>query len=243
MMIACVAFAAVAMWVVCAGHDRSAAIQRMAGLARQRPRQADSGVPGADGSAAGGPGSDGVGPNGFGAGGSGSNGSAGAAPLWSTREMAGAGSLDDSPMPTATVVLELMMVALRGGASIPHALRLVGTSVGGRFGSAATQVSVALLRGSEWETAWKPALASEAGGVLAAVEDALEPAWRHGSSPIPRMEAAVDAIARSQHDQAEAESTKLQTAVLMPVGLCFLPAFILVGVVPVVAGWAAGSWA
>lgn len=149
---------------------------------------------------------------------------------------------DDALMPEPTMILELMMVALRGGASIPHALRVVGASVGGPFGKAASGVGDSLLAGNEWESAWRQALAGPAGVALASVEEALEPSWRHGSSPLPRMEAAVNALGRESHDRMEREAAKLQTSVLMPVGLCFLPAFIVVGVMPVVAGWAASSW-
>lgn len=149
---------------------------------------------------------------------------------------------DDAAVPEPTMVLELMMVALRSGASIPRALQLVGKAVSGTCCRTLMGVSDSLLAGGEWAMSWHRALEGPDGATFAAVEEALEPAWRHGSSPLPRMEAAVDALARESRDRMESEAAKLQTSVLLPVGLCFLPAFIVIGVVPVVAGWAAGAW-
>lgn len=55
------------------------------------------------------------------------------------------------PMP---LVLEMLAVAIRRGASIPHALIVVGRIVGGDFGEGLSSVGGALNQGVDWDQAW-----------------------------------------------------------------------------------------
>ena len=53
-----------------------------------------------------------------------------------------------------------------------------------------------------------------------------------------RIESAVEQIGRDEKQAVAQASGRLSVKVLMPVGLCFLPAFILISVVPSIASWA-----
>lgn len=97
---------------------------------------------------------------------------------------------------------ELMAVALSGGASIPRALRLVEESPASRLGDVARIRSVLDLSRS----AGVPA------GELLRASAGQE---RHASRVDGRMRAA-----------------KLSTKLLIPLGVCTLPAFLLLGVAP-----------
>ncbi|SNU02595.1 tight adherence protein B [Ruaniaceae bacterium KH17] len=66
------------------------------------------------------------------------------------------------------------------------------------------------------------------------VERVLEPAWTDGANPVPLLVgAAASVLARSDRAAREA-AERLAVRLVLPLGLCFLPAFILIGVVPIV---------
>ena len=71
---------------------------------------------------------------------------------WSpTRVLPGEEAAHELPMP---LVLEMLAVAIRRGASIPHALIVVGRIVGGDFGEGLSSVGGALNQGVDWDQAW-----------------------------------------------------------------------------------------
>lgn len=154
--------------------------------------------------------------------------------------------------PTAPIVLELLAVCIHSGASIPRALEAVGKAVGGRVGVGLCEASARLRRGTVWDAAWGAACnvagpdvgaggdGADDGGaraVLSAVSHVLEPSWRHGSSPLPRIETAIEHDERDRAQVIDDGAAKLSTGVLLPMGLCFLPAFVVIGIIPIVAGW------
>lgn len=154
--------------------------------------------------------------------------------------------------PTAPIVLELLAVCIHSGASIPRALEAVGKAVGGRVGVGLCEASARLMRGTVWDAAWGAACnvagpdvgaggdGADDGGaqaVLSAVSHVLEPSWRHGSSPLPRIETAIEHDERDRAQVIDDGAAKLSTGVLLPMGLCFLPAFVVIGIIPIVAGW------
>lgn len=171
------------------------------------------------------------------------------------------GEIDAQETPTAPILLELLAVCIHSGASIPRALEAVGKAVGGRVGAGLCEASARLMRGAVWDAAWGAACdAADGGGtddgrtnddradddaegndgaraVLRAVAHVLEPSWRHGSSPLPRIETAIEHDERDRTQAIDDGAAKLSTGVLLPMGLCFLPAFVVIGIIPIVAGW------
>ncbi|MCH9276763.1 hypothetical protein JS533_010845, partial [Bifidobacterium amazonense] len=69
------------------------------------------------------------------------------------------------------------------------------------------------------------------------LEDALEPAWRRGASPVMRLEAAIDQLDSDERSRIEESAGRLSVRLLLPTGLCFLPSFIIVGVIPAIASF------
>jgi pilus assembly protein TadC len=90
--------------------------------------------------------------------------------------------------------------------------------------------------------AWVPALAEPCTADLA--RGARRTA-RSGAALAAVAEGLAAAVRSSADDLAEARAQRAAVAVAGPLGLCFLPAFLCIGVVPVVIGLATGlmaSW-
>lgn len=152
------------------------------------------------------------------------------------------------------LVLDLLSACLAGGASLPAAADAVALAVPGPAGRRLAEVSAALASGFPAAQAWL-VLAGHASGSAAArsafpwsagEEDPLASAARtlaraaEGGAPVAAAVSRLAADARAQA-RARGEQTARRVGVLAvaPLGLCFLPAFVLLGVVPVVAGLAA----
>lgn len=147
--------------------------------------------------------------------------------------------LDDEE-PSLTLVLEMIAVAVRQGSSIPRALESVGAVVSGELGRGLTHAGRALNRGADWHGAWAVLCEghSRLGPSFRVVSEALEPSWRHGSSPLIRLETAVEQMDKDERSAIEQSAAKLSVRLLVPTGLCFLPAFLFVGVIPAIASFA-----
>jgi pilus assembly protein TadC len=129
------------------------------------------------------------------------------------------------------IAVDLLAAALRAGAPAARAAEVVGEALGGPLGRRLVRVGTALRLGVRPEEAWAP-LAEFPGAERvrrAAVRSADSGATMAGS--LGRVAADLRA-ARSA--EAEAAAQRLGVLVVLPLGLCFLPAFLLTGVVPVV---------
>lgn len=121
------------------------------------------------------------------------------------------------------VVCDLLCVALSAGASLPRACEAVGEVAGPERGRRLRHAAKALRLGSSWDEAWE-------GHVLG---ETLDPAWSDGADPTPLLEQLARSIRANRSAAAKQAAARLSVQLVLPVGLCLLPAFILVGVVPV----------
>lgn len=71
------------------------------------------------------------------------------------------------------------------------------------------------------------------------IADCLEDAWVHGSSPMERLRLAVEECESTERSAIEQAAARLSVQLLAPTGLCFLPSFILIGIIPAIASFAA----
>ena len=126
------------------------------------------------------------------------------------------------------VVLELLAAAVRAGAAVPRALDVVGRHLPGPEGDALVRVASRLLLGEPWPDAWEGAPTA-----LAPVEQCLESSWARGASPLHMIETAIHESRVAARAAARTAGERLAVQIVMPVGLCLLPAFVLLGVVPV----------
>ena len=132
----------------------------------------------------------------------------------------------------AVLLLDLVAAALRTGVSIPRALQAVGVVVGSRR---LERTGALLLLGAPWEEAWGAEKEWRDGPPIPhpVLAQALEPAWCDGANPVPLLQRAAMTL-QARRDRAAREAAgRLGVRLVLPLGLCHLPAFIMIGVVPV----------
>ncbi|MBO0609626.1 type II secretion system F family protein [Myceligenerans salitolerans] len=147
---------------------------------------------------------------------------------WSTRLVTLARGDRSGAELDAQVVLDLLASALRAGAGVPRALGAVGHAAGGRYGIALRGAADALVLGARWEQAW-----AGAPDALAPVRRALRAAWVDGVAPGEALRAAGQEMRRERSAAARTAAARLGVRLVLPLGCCYLPAFVLVGLVPV----------
>ena len=132
---------------------------------------------------------------------------------------------------------ELLGCCLDAGLAPAAALAVVGDAVGGPVGSRLRQVAAVLSAGAEPAS---PVLGGAAGPV-----DRLVAALARAAATGAPLAAAARGIASDERDRSRgvaAERARVAgVRAVGPLAVCYLPAFVLVGVVPVVAG-VAGLW-
>jgi len=139
------------------------------------------------------------------------------------------------PCQDVVLLLDLLDMAVTAGAGVPRALEAVGEAVGGTDGERLARVSVELLLGAPWSAAW----AGVPDG-LRPIAECLEAAWVQGAAPGPALRARAGVIRRDRRRAAREAAGRLGVHLVLPLGLCFLPAFVLLGLVPVLVSLASG---
>lgn len=147
--------------------------------------------------------------------------------IWSDRLVAAARGID-RPGVDVQVVLELVAAALRAGAGVPRALEATGVAVGGADGTFLTRAARALVLGASWERAW-----TGAPSALDPVVQALRGAWLDGAAPSEALRAAGEEVRHERRSGARTAAARLGVRLVLPLGTCYLPAFVLMGLVPV----------
>jgi len=132
------------------------------------------------------------------------------------------------PVLPIPVILELLVAALQTGVSIPRALKTVGAAASGSDGNTLIKAGRQLELGATWDQAWRNARHE-----LRTVSEALRAAWEVGASPTTSLRAAGEAAQRRQLEASKMAAGKLSVQLVLPLGLCLLPAFVLIGLVPV----------
>jgi len=158
-------------------------------------------------------------------------------------EPAGARERRDQLAAELPLVLDLLAACLAGGASLTEAARAVAAAVPGPAGERMANVCSLLAVGSAPAQAWAELTNGPGGRARTQDTDPLAPAARalgraaEGGAPVADAVARLAADARAQaRAQGEQAARRVGVLVVAPLGLCFLPAFVLLGVVPVVAG-------
>ena len=132
----------------------------------------------------------------------------------------------------APLVVDLVAACLASGAALEPSLVAAAAAVGPPVDHDLAAVAASVRLGADPTTAWAatdPAL----GGLARAIARSSQT-----GAPLADLLPRVAAEARAVH-RAEAESRVRTASVRLtaPLGAAFLPAFVLLGVVPVVASW------
>ncbi|WP_152192723.1 type II secretion system F family protein [Georgenia satyanarayanai] len=129
----------------------------------------------------------------------------------------------------AAVLLDLLDVALASGASVPGALAaLAGATAPDPVAAQLRSAGTALRLGATWREAWESCPA-----VLRPLAAALEPGWTDGVDPCPLVRQAAASIRSRRRQEAQEAAARLGARLVLPLGLCFLPAFVLLAMAPV----------
>ncbi len=145
--------------------------------------------------------------------------------------------------------LDLLAACLVGGAALAGAVRAVACALPGPTGARLGAVAAALTVGSPPEQAWlalldpsdralpgSGAAGKPSDGLAAAVVRVLVRADVGGApvaAQVTRLADEARGVSLARRRRAAARAGVLAVG---PLGLCFLPAFVLLGIVPVVAG-------
>lgn len=130
--------------------------------------------------------------------------------------------------PEAAVIVELLVASLQTGVGIPRALAATGQSLENELGAKLNAVGTALLLGAPWDQAWQLSPAQ-----LRFLSRTLRPAWEHGAPPTSALEATRTRMRRQSTERTELAAQRLTVHLVLPLGLCYLPSFILLGVIPI----------
>ncbi|MGW7506710.1 type II secretion system F family protein [Streptomyces massasporeus] len=132
---------------------------------------------------------------------------------------------------------DLLAACIAAGAGPVIAAQAVGEALGGPVGDALARGAGEVRLGGEPGTAWRRLGAVPGAGGLARLLERADVSGLPAAVPVARL------AAEARADWGRAATARARRAGVMvsaPVGLCFLPAFIAVGVLPVVIGLAGG---
>lgn len=131
------------------------------------------------------------------------------------------------------VGVDLLVAALSAGRPPGQALSSVAEAVGGPLGADLSDIAARLELGADPVQVWREVAQDP---VLGPVGLSFGRAATSGASVTTVLSRCVEDLRRRRRAEANrvARSAGVRTAA--PLGLCFLPAFILVGVVPTVVG-------
>ena len=129
------------------------------------------------------------------------------------------------------MMLELVAAMLDAGSGIGRSLELVAAAASPGYQRSLRPVIAALAIGADWETSWRGTEGHSA--EVLALRDALGFAALTGAPSSAILYAQAARMRRERFRSAEKRAASLSVKLVVPLGLCSLPAFICLGVVPV----------
>ncbi|MER6569132.1 type II secretion system F family protein [Streptomyces sp. NPDC001093] len=159
---------------------------------------------------------------------------------WRSREAA-AGRAEPVDTAAATrqlpLAADLLAACVAAGAAPVIAAQAVGEALDGPVGEALARGAAEVRLGGEPAQAWRRLAELPGAAALARLLERADESGLPAAGPAARL--ASDARAQWART-ATARARRAAVLISAPVGLCFLPAFIAVGVLPVVIGLAGG---
>ncbi|GAA2794280.1 type II secretion system F family protein [Streptomyces showdoensis] len=167
---------------------------------------------------------------------------AGLGTAWALRRMrarrpSGASPEDAETVRQLPLAADLLAACASAGAGPGESAEAVGRSLGGPVGERLIRTAAELRLGGEPAEVWRRF------GAIPGAEGLARCLERAASSGAPAAEAVArhaEGLRAARAREASARAQRAQVLITAPVGLCFLPAFLAVGVAPVVIGLATG---
>ncbi|MEI7717612.1 MAG: type II secretion system F family protein [Mycobacterium sp.] len=132
---------------------------------------------------------------------------------------------------------DVLAVCLSTGMAVSAAAAATAPCAPPALGAVLRRAAELLALGADPDTAWQP----RAGDTADGCESLTRLARRSASSGSALAEGITDLAEQSRQDAAHAAAAAAERAGVLiagPLGLCFLPAFVCLGIAPVVAGLA-----
>jgi Flp pilus assembly protein TadB len=134
-------------------------------------------------------------------------------------------------------LVHLMAAALASGAPPADAVRLVDAALPGPASARLRPVAEQLALGADPVRVWATLGEDDA---LAPLGRALARAHQTGAPVVAAVDRLGGELAREARASVEDRARTVGVKAALPLGLCLLPAFLLVGIVPLVAGLVGG---
>nr|WP_186467101.1 type II secretion system F family protein [Arthrobacter sp. UKPF54-2] len=129
------------------------------------------------------------------------------------------------------LMLELIGAMLDTGAGLGRSLDLIAGHASEEIRRPLVPVVSALAIGADWETAWRGS--GPVPAPVLALKEALDFAAKTGVPSAAILYAQAARLRREQFRDAERHAAALGVKLVIPLGLCSLPAFVCLGIVPV----------
>jgi Flp pilus assembly protein TadB len=130
---------------------------------------------------------------------------------------------------------DLLAACLRAGLPVPAAVRAIAGRIPGDGGKALRATADLLSLGADPIEAWRPAAKVPQ---TAALARGARRTARSGTELATVAAGLAADVRASANDISEARAQRAGVLIAGPLGLCFLPAFLCLGIAPVVAGLA-----
>ncbi|MFF9688947.1 type II secretion system F family protein [Streptomyces sp. NPDC014623] len=135
------------------------------------------------------------------------------------------------------ITADLLASCISAGAGPRDAAEAVGESIAGPVGERLARTAAEILLGSDPSEAWGRFGELPGAAPLARCLERAASTGAPAAAPVSRL---ADEIRAERASAAVARAQRAGVLITAPVGLCFLPAFLAVGVAPVVIGLASG---
>ena len=126
---------------------------------------------------------------------------------------------------------DLLAAALRAGAPVDRAASAVGDALGGPLGERLERTARSLRLGGTSSEAW--AHLEDVAGARRLVASAVRSS-SSGGALAAALTRLADDLRSDRSVAAQAAAQRAGVLIVLPLGLCFLPAFVLAGLVPVI---------
>ncbi|GAA2236968.1 hypothetical protein GCM10010401_06350 [Rarobacter faecitabidus] len=132
------------------------------------------------------------------------------------------------------LVITVVLSAVHSGTPLLRALDAAGRNLDAPHGAQLTRFVAQVGAGASWDDA-----TATASGVIKHILVALGPAWHQGASARSSLLRLAGQARDTSSAEAATAAAQLGVRLVLPLGLCFLPAFALIGLLPLGLGLAA----
>jgi Flp pilus assembly protein TadB len=130
------------------------------------------------------------------------------------------------------LAVDLLAACLRAGRPPQQSLITVATAVQGPLADLFTEVAHHLALGTDPADAWSHLRSEPA---CAPFARAIDRSIRSGAPLSKTLEHLADDTRQAHHHAADQQARAIESRTALPLGLCFLPAFVLLSIVPTIA--------